>query len=365
MPEPQDTSGAKDSTLSSLMGQMTVEDDIPSENMNDTQNRNFDEANELSHRGFDGSNEDQNIQQLFEIKRCEKGLGIFAVRGIRRGTRLFSEPPLLLFSQGEDEDLDWGEYIKKKFDQLRQEEQEVYLSLAYHLDLVTEEIVQTINNRIAESARYDSKESRELAVEEQIRLVAIYDTNNACVSSVNQPPTDFGIFPIFSKANHSCTPNAYWSYNPEARRMTVHAIRDLAPGEEILVSYCDLLQPAWGRAQEFQRYCFQCTCEACEGELKAVHDERRQRLSDIDAILQAYKMREGYRKLKPSLLSSVPGDDKKAAILSDEAVLLTKEEGLVGLELTMAQALYITAYVVNTLKLPNMIIWLSRMREPV
>lgn len=39
-----------------------------------------------------------------------------------------------------------------------------------------------------------------------------------------------------SKNNHSCVPNAYYSWNNDIKRLTVHAIRKIPEGEEITIS---------------------------------------------------------------------------------------------------------------------------------
>ncbi|CAE7468573.1 yif1a, partial [Symbiodinium natans] len=74
---------------------------------------------------------------------------------------------------------------------------------------------------------------------------------------------------IVSRANHACQPNA--TLCPETGgAIRLVALCDLAPGEEILVSYLsgeDLLRPTWARRRELERgpWGFRCECERCRG----------------------------------------------------------------------------------------------------
>ena len=49
-----------------------------------------------------------------------------------------------------------------------------------------------------------------------------------------------GVFPLFARFNHSCTPNVTHAFRDGVRR--VHASRDIAEGEELLNSYVDVAQ---------------------------------------------------------------------------------------------------------------------------
>lgn len=45
-----------------------------------------------------------------------------------------------------------------------------------------------------------------------------------------------GIFEHYSRINHACNPNVQSSYNPLLRKFTVHTVRQIHKGEEILTS---------------------------------------------------------------------------------------------------------------------------------
>lgn len=70
-----------------------------------------------------------------------------------------------------------------------------------------------------------------------------------------------------SRVNHSCSPNALRGPGAEAGTVEVRAIRPLAAGEEISISYVDeevLMSPMPARRERlFGRWQFQCQCKRC------------------------------------------------------------------------------------------------------
>jgi hypothetical protein len=85
------------------------------------------------------------------------------------------------------------------------------------------------------------------------RLTGIFYTN-----AVRIMPEHGGLFAHFSRFNHACAPNAKYSSN--RGRVRIFALRDIAPGEEIFVSYITG-QYALGRVarqKELHRWGFNC-----------------------------------------------------------------------------------------------------------
>ncbi|KAG7001905.1 hypothetical protein G7Y79_00030g064380 [Physcia stellaris] len=84
-----------------------------------------------------------------------------------------------------------------------------------------------------------------------------------------QPETS-GIFQYASLFNHSCIPNAHFTWNPYIGldgRLTVHAIRDIALGDEVVVNYrtSDSYEGRAARMRELRNdYGFDCTCPICD-----------------------------------------------------------------------------------------------------
>ena len=100
-----------------------------------------------------------------------------------------------------------------------------------------------------------------------------------------------GIFCHAAHFNHSCVPNAFWTWNEQAGmdgkgRLTVHAIRDIAIGKEIFFNYriLDSFNSRADRVASIEKdYGFVCSCPACDTEKSktAQGDENRQWMKDI------------------------------------------------------------------------------------
>jgi len=79
----------------------------------------------------------------------------------------------------------------------------------------------------------------------------------------------FGIaeaaFPVGSLFNHSCRPNATLYYH-EGRQI-VRAMRDIARGEEVTITYTDVMNARTTRQKLLkEKYKFECRCERCQEE---------------------------------------------------------------------------------------------------
>ncbi|KAH6638513.1 hypothetical protein BKA67DRAFT_528722 [Truncatella angustata] len=69
-----------------------------------------------------------------------------------------------------------------------------------------------------------------------------------------------GVYPKICLINHSCIPNAHNNWNEEAQHETIHAVRDISVGEEIMISY-DMSLPSDARWVKLKAsFGFQCPC---------------------------------------------------------------------------------------------------------
>ena len=142
----------------------------------------------------------------------------------------------------------------------------------------------------------------------------------------NEAPTPYGIFQtngipitaadgIFAKTcrlNHSCSPNARYTWRSDLKRELVFAIRPICVGEEVTVSYKDCNRPsAERRAILEQMFKFVCSCPACS-EASAESDTRR-----------------GYIGTLIDQIPIVGYEDQVAALeLAEQALQLMAEEGI-------------------------------------
>ena len=74
-----------------------------------------------------------------------------------------------------------------------------------------------------------------------------------------------GLFPVVGlSVNHSCNPNLYFSWNSECGFMQYRSMKEISPGDEISVAYCDVFNDTITRRKElFKTRCFECTCCKC------------------------------------------------------------------------------------------------------
>ena len=152
-----------------------------------------------------------------------------------------------------------------------------------------------------------------------VHLMAIYEVNNfrAGEGSV--------LCPEASRINHSCVPNVHHSWNKSLGRLTVHAIKDIAAGEEIQTTYVDVCLGRSQREKLLDEYAFKCDCAACDVSTTfgRASDQRRERLHQIDKELT----------LLSRATSPLQGVQQLFNMLVDETGLLS-EEGLENVRLT-------------------------------
>ena len=185
----------------------------------------------------------------------DKGLGAFALQTFRRGDLIIAEAPLFSIDHQDDGGPIDRKSVAAAADSLSSEELQKYVSL---------------KNADAEGRRYGNP------------FLGIYSTNAYHTGSGG------GIFLEVSRFNHSCLPNARTSWNPDINRIRVYALRDIAFGDEIFVSYLSS-RNVYGssRAQRQNRlkstHMFTCACTACElrGPAAVASDERRLKVKEL------------------------------------------------------------------------------------
>jgi len=145
--------------------------------------------------------------------------------------------------------------------------------------------------------------------------MSIYETNRFTLRSRDGAIDKLGIFPKAARVNHSCVPNVFHRFNPNIRRITMHAIRDIEPGDEIVTSYIDICRTTAERQIDLRHWGFECGCEACSTD-DDEHEERRQKLAEL---LKSIEEEEGQASqgCKGGLLSIV-----------EETITLMEQEGL-------------------------------------
>lgn len=211
---------------------------------------------------------------LYELRQtADKGLGLFATSFIRRGTEIIREEPLLKISENAIQNV-WGPYCR-----LTTAQKAAYDSLhafkPHGLNLEHASRCYLIDPNDDSLEEDDIEEM----VQDQVRVMSIFAVNNFRLA-----PSGLAVYATASRLNHSCVPNVHHSYNPTLKRITVHAVRDILPNEELFTTYLGGDGAYQVRGQRIEKlrsaYGFICHCPACSDHT-GTSDGRRELMSRI------------------------------------------------------------------------------------
>ena len=201
------------------------------------------------------------------LQNCK---GAFATRDIRRGDLILSEKPIFSVPSNAPQPLRHTS-IEAAVGKLSPTHLDNYLSL------------QNSHNKCSCSLR---------------PLPGIFNTNAFGVSD------SAGICLRASRFNHSCSPNARFTFNSNTGDIRIYALGTIPRGDEIFIAYTpeDLLgRRLYGSPRQLRQatlrnqYHFTCECSVCslsEAESK-VSDARRQRIYAIRESLGSYSLSQG------------------------------------------------------------------------
>ncbi|KAF3064258.1 SET domain-containing protein 5 [Daldinia childiae] len=273
------------------------------------------------------------VRQLASI-----GEAIFAKVNISRGTRIAAETPLITVPpiNSIDEEL-WE--LCNAVDKITDGKSKELEKLPYSSKVVG--IIKKgghVDNRVwcfYKNRKLKNSDGKLLKgkklgriVNRTINLCMIYLVNNVQLGPGGKYGS--GIFPLYTRINHSCVPNAYNSWNPTLERLTIHAIHDIKAGEQIFVDYIGKacrtrnqrnfsLHTAWD---------ITCNCAACTDDRL---DQLRYRMLVLDQALAAYECgasEEAHLEGIPKLETN-----EQALKAAEELVKLFKKQRLCGMEL--------------------------------
>ena len=198
---------------------------------------------------------------LWEVRPSPgRGLGVFACRAIPRGTRVLEEPPLFAVTPPVPPD-----------------------TAAAAARVTAAFAALPPAGRAAHLACHDGG-----APARRPRALRVFRAN-----AFTLPDGRWAMFERHARLNHSCLPNVANAWAAAAGtdgaegRKVAWALRDIAPGEELLVTYVRLLQTAPARAARLGQYGFRCVCAACAGPDAAAMSVRRAAMGDTLEELEA------------------------------------------------------------------------------
>jgi len=184
-----------------------------------------------------------------------KGLGVVAVRPIPIGARLLAEAPLVEHGPG-------------------------MISAADAVAALPDGDRSVFYSLVQNEARFGPKKT----------VAGIFGTNSHPCHAFREGYK--AIFPLASRINHSCDPNAVYKWNGALRRLTVHACRPIEAGEEIACSYGFADGNAVSRAQRRAHlkglFGFDCACTKCmlQGEALRDSDARLAAIGDSMTLVR-------------------------------------------------------------------------------
>ncbi|KAI2768820.1 SET domain-containing protein [Daldinia loculata] len=126
------------------------------------------------------------------------------------------------------------------------------------------------------------------------------------------------LYPDVSRVNHACRPNSFIRFTPSSLAVSVVALRDIKPGEEITITYVPLGNAKEERQTALKKWGFECTCSLCTA-------------SKTEIAVSDYR-REKIKKLRKEVMNAVGlWDGTRAVKLTQEVLELMKAEDLAPL----------------------------------
>ena len=195
----------------------------------------------------------------YRVGFIKKGQGCIARRPIARGTRILEEAPLFSF------------WISKN------------ASDSCNLESLTQALGKLTLN--------DLDSFNALGPLGANNLERFAKNAYSMAAGVNPEQMLSGVFKQASRFNHSCLPNAFLTWNEHLGAdsrggLTIHAIRDIAIGEEILINYRveDSQNSRTDRRRKLHDdYGFMCSCPGCDTDAPtaAQSEDNREWIRDI------------------------------------------------------------------------------------
>ncbi|KAL5323991.1 hypothetical protein ACEPPN_008534 [Leptodophora sp. 'Broadleaf-Isolate-01'] len=187
---------------------------------------------------------------------ADRGNGLFAIRTLHRGDEIVSDTPVGVY-QSDAFFPDWPmgyKYLHKAFQQLPKATREIFVKMAAHNP--GDPIMERVNT-------------------------------NAFAGEFEGAP-HFLLYPETALMNHDCRPNAMYYHDPATLIHATFASRTIHPGEEITITYTNILEPRAQRQEALtQTWGFECKCSLCTAEPSEVRksDNRIRRIQELQGFL--------------------------------------------------------------------------------
>ncbi|KAK3320249.1 hypothetical protein B0T19DRAFT_434152 [Cercophora scortea] len=261
-----------------------------------------------------------------------KGIGLLATQPIRTGRRVMARTPAVMVDD-------------RAFKGLRKEDLALLLGQAI-LALPDAHRKRFLNLSIAHDEAVTGGGSLTAGME----LIYNIFTNNAFKTTVtlervdkegggggvaSSSEADFqSAFTEVSRLNHDCSPNLGYYFDSATLSQKVYAARDIMPGEELTVSYVDVLQPRSTRSHLLNTtWHFTCSCARCSPNPANPAD-------DTHILLESDSRTSQIRSLLRSLDDYTTKDPNPATHGPQKAETLITLYELEGLQVRIYEAYY-------------------------
>jgi hypothetical protein len=242
-----------------------------------------------------------------------KGLGAFATRAHRAGHRMFSEEPLLVWSVTAGQPVERVAFEKLVGD----------MDKPRRADLMS----------LFQADKHGGNFQRSAWGTWMSNAYPISGPDVA--GSDPADPAAAAVFTHISRINHSCSPNCHVAWNAAIGRQTLHALHDIAVGEEITVTYVTGHGQARAPRQAYLReqFGFACRCSLCKlsGAALTQSDTRQLRIGALFAALPEVIKIATDKERSRTALGQAPSLVPRVAELVEEYMTLVAEEGQVEL----------------------------------
>ncbi|KAK8139326.1 lysine methyltransferase [Apiospora sp. TS-2023a] len=206
-----------------------------------------------------------------------KGMGLIATRNLQVGDHIMSTTPSVM--------IDYDVFYELEPSQIHQMQGEGINFLP-----------ERHRNIFMNLSTHDGAEDHNSRVN-KIILTNAFDIDNTGVvekQEEGERESWYTVFPEISRMNHDCRPNADYYFDVETFTHNIHAVRPIAAGEEITVSYIDPVQSRQERLQRLNTsWHFPCSCSLC------AQNEHATAASDA-RIAQIEQLRKQFRDYEPS-----------------------------------------------------------------
>jgi hypothetical protein len=205
-----------------------------------------------------------------------KGLGIIANHTLAAGDRVLSELPLLSVSTNRDADA----AIRRSVAALSVRDRATFRALSS--GGMDGGVAAGMAGGVPDGAARTAAASWD---------VGIWRSNAYRLDTGESPDGSktAACFALACRFNHSCVPNCHIDWNSDTGEQTVQAVRPIASGDELTVSYIDAgLDHAHRASMLSSKFGFTCTCGLCShpvGAARVASDTRQRRIAQLEGLI--------------------------------------------------------------------------------